>query len=356
MKKIAIIGAGIFGIHAGLELSKYFNVKIFERHSDIIPETTSQNMYRHHMGYHYPRSDETVNEIKLANASFVKEYEKCLVKDFPAYYSVSKVDSMSTKDDVLRFMDRNKLPYEIVDLPDWMINKDRVSLCFRTPESVYDPYLMRELLLQKIRNSKLNLFLNHEIIDGNKNNKSLIIKNKTDQYEESFDIIINATYSHFNTFNKWFNFETKEVQYDLMELLVLKLPVKKYGMLILDGLFCTILPIGNQGTFVLGHVKHTMLKRLVAKEMQEIHKTRIIESNKNMILNESAKWMPILKKAKIIKSMYSTRVIKPHREHDDARPTEITEYGDGFYSIFAGKVITAVQTANELVKKIKNEK
>lgn len=355
MKKVAVIGAGIFGLQAALELSKFCKVKVFERKGLIIPEATSQNMYRHHMGYHYPRSDSTVKEIKDASKSFEEEYSECLVKDFPAYYSVAKEDSMLTKEQVIAFMDRNNLPYEIINPPDWLIDKNKITVCFKTPEAVYDPFLLRGLLVEKIKD-KIEVFVNHEVIGGNKDTKTLKIKNNDNEFEESFDIIVNATYSHFNTFNKWFGFPMQEVQYDLMELLELKLPLKeKFGMLILDGLFCTILPIGEQGTFVLGHVKHTMLKRLVAKEMEEIHNNRQIESNRDVILKESAKWMPFLKDAKIVKSMYSTRVIKPHREHDDARPTEITVYGDGFYSIFAGKVITAVKTARELAEKIKNE-
>ena len=355
MKKVAVIGAGIFGLQAALELSKFCSVKVFERRSLIIPEATSQNMYRHHMGYHYPRSDETVKEIKNASASFEEEYSECLVKDFPAYYSVAKDDSMSTKDEVISFMKRNNLPYEEINAPDWLINKEKITACFKTPEAVYDPFLLRGLLVEKIKD-KDDVKLDHEIIGGDKDTKTLKIKNGDKEFEEKFDVIINATYSHFNTFNKWFDFPMQEVQYDLMELLVLKLPIKeKFGMLILDGHFCTILPIGEQGTFVLGHVKHTMLKRLVAKEMEDIHNNRQIESNRDVILRESTKWMPFLKDAKVVKSMYSTRVIKPHREYDDARPTEITVYGDGFYSIFAGKVITAVKTARELAQKVKDE-
>ena len=63
--------------------------------------------------------------------------------------------------------------------------------------------------------------------------------------------------------------------------------------------------------------------------------------------------MPFLKDAKIIKSMYSTRIIKAYHDNDDARLTEITDHGADIYSIFAGKVVTAVKTARDIAQRIR---
>ncbi len=357
--KVGVIGAGIFGLSAALELAKFCEVKVFERNNSILSEATSQNMLRHHMGYHYPRSPETVKEIRDATPLFEEEFKECIVGGFPAYYAISKEKSMTDSTGFIKFCDENNLHYKIVEPPEWLVDKNKISLCFETKECVYDPDILNDILQKKINsNSNLQLFLDHEVVNGKKEEQKKILsifnKNKKELTTESFDIIINATYSHFNTFNSWFGFPTPIMQYDLMEILEIEIPQnERFGLLILDGLFCTILPKGNKNTFTLGHVEHTMLKRHVAKKMEEIHKNKITLSNQKIILQESIKFMPFLKNAKVVRSMYSTRVIKPHHEHDDARPTEITDYGDGIYSIFAGKVITAVKTAREVAEKVK---
>lgn len=362
--KVGIIGAGIFGLAAALELAKFCEVTVFEKNNDILSEATCQNMLRYHMGYHYPRSPETVKEIKEATTSFEEEFKGCIIKDFPAYYAIAKKDSMTDKEGFLTFCEENDLPYEIVNPPPGLINKEEISLCVKTPEGVYDPDILKNIIRSKAMvNNNLKISLNHEIIGGRieGNKKTLSIQHSDEKknenkeiYEEKYDIIINATYSHFNTFNSWFGFETPLMQYDLMEILELEIPgSERFGMLVLDGLFATILPKGKKNTFTLGHVKHTMLKRTVSKTMEKIHQTKTSLSNKETILSESAKLIPILKKAKIIRSMYSTRVIKPFHDHDDARPTEITDYGNGIYSIFAGKVVTAVKTARDVAQKVK---
>ncbi|MFH2021089.1 MAG: FAD-dependent oxidoreductase [archaeon] len=358
MKKVAIIGAGIFGLCAALELSKFCEVKVFERNDDLLTEATSNNMLRHHMGYHYPRSDETVYEIKAAAPSFEKEFPKCIIRGFPAYYSIVKEGSMTSPEDFLKFCQKHKLPYEIVDPDDWLIDKSRISLCVRTPEAVYDPEVLKRLVRSKLDLTSVNVYLGHEVVDGWKadSKKGIKIKSNEGIVEEEFDIIVNATYSYFNMFNKWFHFPTPVLQYDLMEILEIKLPLKeKFGMLVLDGQFCTTLPKGESDTYTLGHVHHTMVHRTIAEQMEEVQKTRKVKSNKEKILFESSKYMPIMKEAKYIRSLFSTRVIKANHQHDDARPTEITDYGDGLYSIFAGKVITAVKTARDLAEKINNE-
>jgi hypothetical protein len=357
--QIGIIGAGIFGLAAALELSKFCDVFVYERNSDLLSEATTNNMLRHHMGYHYPRSDETVKEIQESAPFFEEEFKECIVGGFPAYYSVSKIDSWSTGAQFLDFCKRHKLPYEIVDAPDWLLDKSRIELCVKTPEAVYDPEILKDILKKRIDMSKhIHVFLNSEIVGAKKqgSQKTLLINDKMNskRSEANFDIVVNATYSHFNTFNKWFGFPTPILQYDLMEILEISLPIKeRFGMLILDGKFATILPKGKKDTYTLGNVNHTMIHRTTTEFLDDIQTTRKLPSNKEKILGESAKLMPFLKSAKYIRSLYSTRVVKANL-NDDARPTEITDLGDGLYSIFAGKVITSAKTAKDLAKIIKS--
>ena len=62
--KIAIIGSGFFGITTALILSKRNQVDIYEKEKNILNGASFSNQFRFHLGYHYPRSQKTVNEIK----------------------------------------------------------------------------------------------------------------------------------------------------------------------------------------------------------------------------------------------------------------------------------------------------
>ena len=61
--KIAVIGSGFYGSALAIILSKKNEVDLYEKKSKIFNGASSCNQFRFHSGYHYPRSQKTVNEI-----------------------------------------------------------------------------------------------------------------------------------------------------------------------------------------------------------------------------------------------------------------------------------------------------
>ena len=177
--------------------------------------------------------------------------------------------------------------------------------------------------------------------------------------EEEFDYLIDATYSNFNSFNKWFGLPRKTMQYELVELLELDVSIeKKIGLTIMDGGFSSILPRGEKGTFTLGHVQASILEKIISNDIDSVvMSSDNIRTNKQEILRRGVEDFPFLKKAIFIRSMFVTRVVKSDVGNTDERPSEITDYGNGMYSIFGGKVITCVDIAKEINEIImENEK
>ena len=62
--KIAVIGSGFFGSIISLVLSKSHKVHLFEKEKDILNGASKINQFRFHLGFHYPRSPDTIREIK----------------------------------------------------------------------------------------------------------------------------------------------------------------------------------------------------------------------------------------------------------------------------------------------------
>ena len=48
--------------------------------------------------------------------------------------------------------------------------------------------------------------------------------------------------------------------------------------------------------------------------------------------------------------MYTTRVVFPYRDHDDARPTVVENIDDKFITVFSGKIPTCINAAEEVLK------
>lgn len=354
MKSVAVIGAGIFGTTIALALSKRFKVSLFERETEIMLGASTNNHLRYHYGYHYPRSKKTALESIRARKSFENEYGACISKIFPAYYGISKKGTKTNPKEFLKFCDEMGLPY-VLEFPEKIfMDRTKIDLCVRVPETVYDPSILNGIIMKKIKNSTVQLKLGCEIrrAEIKSDKKILIYKTGNIEKKEEYDFVVSSIYYNFNKINSWFGFPKKKVLYELVELLEIKLPVEnKIGLTIIDGEFSSVLPRGEKGTFTLGHVKESVLKQVVSDDLQkDLILSENIYSNKKEILRAGALDFPIIDKAEFVRSIFVTRVVKANVDDTDERPTEITEHGNGIYSIFGGKVVTCVDTAKKIIE------
>lgn len=357
-KKVAIIGAGIFGTNCAILLSKHHDVTIFEKNNDILLEASFINQYRHHWGYHYPRSQETVEDIRRAIYDFEDIYEKAIIREFPTYYSVAKEGSKVNAKEYLNFCNHNKLPYTIEYPEEDFLDRKKVSLCLKTFEPIYNYTVLKKITSDRLKKSGAKLKLNSEITgariapDGQ---KILTVKCKTKSTNKNFDYIINVTYARHNQFCKWLGFPVKPIRLDLVEALWVKLNIPKMSLAVMDGPFSNIVPTGKDGIFTLVHIKESIRRRFVPRDglvpkdiLKNIKKTNI----KN-IMKKSIDWFPIVKKAKFLRSYYVLRGVNAYREHDDARTSDIAEHGFGCWSVLGGKIVNSVATAKEVVQLLK---
>ncbi len=359
IERIAVIGGGIFGNSIALELSKKFNVTLYERSGELLSGASTNNHLRHHGGYHYPRSKGTALECLKSRESFEKEYGACIIRPFNHYHAIAKEDSKTTPGSYLKFCEDLGLPYEVVEVDGNLINKEKVSLVVKVAEYGYDPKKMLEIVKEKLKNSNVEIRLNHEVkggeIRGNK--KILKISSPLGNLEEEFDFVINATYFNFNCFNKWFGLPRKKVLYELVEMLELELPLKeKVGLSIFDGQFSTLMPRAEDGRFTLAHIKESIINDFVSDNLDpEIMISQNVRTNRENILNAAIKDFPILREAKIIRSIYIIRAVKANVDDTDERPSEITNQGNGLITIFSGKVVTCVDIAKKIAEIINSE-
>ncbi len=187
-------------------------------------------------------------------------------------------------------------------------------------------------------------------------------------------MVINCTYANLNELLP--EPEQLDYQFELCEKPVVSLgeEYQKRGIVILDGSFCCIDPMGSNKYFhVMGHVKEAIHETQIGKHFKVplgydkilnfgICKSElsrfplILEGCKEFFKFEGLPVIPESNKGsnKLINnvyyqgSMYTVRTALPNRDHDDARPSYITKHSDSLYSIFSGKIGTSVSIANEL--------
>ena len=170
-----------------------------------------------------------------------------------------------------------------------------------------------------------------------------------------YDYVVNCTYAGLNAVYD----DGQEYQFEVCEKPIVKLS-EKYrgiGVVVMDGPFMCIDPYSDTEYHVMGNVVHAIHETNIGKSPIVSDKLKPF-LNKGLVKNPpitkfndfiaSANEFLDMSGVEHIGSMFTIRTVLANRDHDDARPSIVKKHKQNIYSIFSGKVSTAVDTANEL--------
>ena len=351
--KIAIIGAGIFGITAAIKLSKLknFHVEVFDKSNSILKGATYANHNRHHYGFHYPRSQKTLDEINLSKEEFEYYYKDALFFNFKNYYAISKKSNVN-KIKYYNFMIKNDLKFKEINIPKKLFNEKKISSVYQVREGVYDYNKLREITKKRMKN-KFNIHLKYNLIASNYKKKkySLLFYNGRRKVYKNFDFVINATYSNINQILDIFKIKNKSYEYNLQQLSIISFNnLKKIGITVMDGSYPSFLPIPGTNKYLFAHVTKSQLIKEISKS-NLFSNINFIKDNYENIFSESRKYLPVLDHSNYHGSIYVNRVVQKNKNDD--RVSDLIYHRTNLVSILGGKVITCEKTSNEIVEYIK---
>ena len=339
--KVLVVGGGIFGTTASVALATSgFNVTLHEELDGIMKCASDINQYRLHRGYHYPRSKSTAQECLDGLKSFKRKYGASVVNgNVNHFYAISSRDSMVSKEEYLKFLYEMGLEYNVNE------PFNGTDLTVEVGEELFDSEKLRVQVTQKMKGAGVNVVLN---------------KHTTKEDFDDYDYVVIATYAKINELLD----ESVQYQYEVVEKPVVKLPkeYKNKSVVVMDGPFMCLDPY-KDGYHVLGHVEHAIhstnvgdypmvLNKHIVGYLNNgvIHNPKVTKINK--FIEAGMEFFEDFDKLEHIGSMFTVRTVLAHREHDDARPTIVTQEAHNVYTIFSGKIGTCVQAANELVRRL----
>ena len=349
--RIAIIGAGIYGAYIADMLSndRKCLIDLYEKKNKILSETAQKNQYRLHVGYHYPRSKETISQTINGFKIFKKKFKDFLYFPKKNYYFVHK-DSLINFDNYLKICKNFNLKFKKIDNKKFSeyVYHNQIEGGINTEEGVI---LIDKLIphLRKKLKKKIKIICGIEIEKIDNINGLIYSKGKI---LNKYDLIINATYVNPNLGLKKNKFKLK---YELTGMVKIKKPFKEQiGLTIMDGQYCSLYP-QNKYYSTISSVKYTPIFRSnnfekIKKKINKINKRKI----KINIINHASKYLKIDNK-NIKSELILSHKVKLKNDNNDIRTTSLI-VENKLISILCGKIDAAPLIYNmieKIIKKIK---
>lgn len=355
---VAVIGGGVFGSLTALELATAGHaVTLFERNQGLMEGASHNNQNRLHLGFHYPRDDETAQQCRRGFSRFLEEFSPCVLGNFTNAYFLASEGSLTTPAAFLAFCARHQLEHRAVDLAAFRPRVQGVDLGVLTGEVVYDSGLLRGLIANRLRRSRVLLRLG-ATIGGIARRGSLGFELALGGgRREVFDGVVNCTYAANNLLTQKLGHpvETRQYEYTAVAIISLDWPLPT-GITILDGPFMTVLPFGRTGRYLLYHVRHMVIARdespLLDPSWLDASTSPFAAVDKQAwfarLVESCGEFVPDLRGARLEGILQGPRMVLAGREDTDARPSIVTAHEPGYLTVFSGKIDHCVRAAEEV--------
>lgn len=356
-KHVLVIGAGLFGLSSAIILAENgIRVTVLEKSNNFLKGASLVNQNRVHYGYHYPRSIETGKESIESMQSFLDYFGDSVVSSYINYYAISKYNSKITSDDFIKFCKEINIPLKESWPDNNILNRSLVDQTWEVYEPSFDYNTIRLNITKRINKLKnITLIRNANI--------SRIYKQSDSNIEVEFNnqkikcnFLVNASYSSLKEVLSKIYDKTDNAKFQLVVLPILKWKNKKsnFGITVMDGDFCSLIPKGNYSEeFILSHVKKSVVETIVTNKAPKFKP--FYGNIEQDIINESSEYFPVLKEMECIDSWITTKMTLPNRNKDDGRPSVILKHDKNIISVFSGKITTCISSAYQILKLI-NEK
>jgi glycine/D-amino acid oxidase-like deaminating enzyme len=335
-------------------------VTLFERQPTLM-HGTSRFANRLHLGFHYPRDEETVRQCMRGYQKFRSEFDACILKGVTNAYFIAREGSFTSPHDFIAFCDGFGLPYRRIEPGAFVPAVHNVDLGILTEEMMYDPDRLRRLMAARLDRSGARTRLGSDVSRITREDDGSFAISARDGDKSRFDAVINCTYSDVNRLTAQLGHEIEPYQYEYTAAPVIELDLPEpCSITVLDGAFVSLLPYGATGQYLLFHVEHSV----IAQEDTLFLNPRWLDRDTSpfacldeeawfkTLLDSCSRFVPALRQARLKGIRQAPRMVLANAEDTDARPSIVTLREPGYVTVFCGKIDHCTWVADEVAQAI----
>ncbi len=334
--RIAIIGAGLFGCVSAIKLSQEgFEVVLYDK-SLPLKKATVNNQHRIHLGFHYPRSLETIAECKRGYESFMKEYGDC-VEFFDENLYLFHKDSVISPAKAIDNLQAMELEFQFLDvkhIQHKLVNDSDYEYLLNVSEGVLNFAKLVDKVTRQLAQSRVTVI------------KKEITADDYDDLDKSNDFIINTTYENPNLFEHLFDLKYEYCMLANIE----KNRFFDRSITIMDGPFVSLYDACHN-KMTLSSVEYTpFLKSDTYEDLKQrvaaLHPADLERAKQNLI-DHCATFFSFSQADLQVNKWYLTYKTKIQHDFEDQRPSLVKKNGK-IIATLNGKITTVFDSYNAI--------
>lgn len=331
--KILVIGAGWYGCHlASIFAKEGHDITIIDKAGTPFTESSSKNQNRLHLGFHYPRSIETIHECQKGYPQFMSHYGFITEDISNNLYFIAEKDSYLTYSEYKHVMltagnSFTEVPIETLSTPLNGVGK----FAIRVNERYINPIKAAAYFCSTLELTALPHVDDYTSIDT-------ILH----ALHQGYDMILNCTFNHLESVD--------DSSYELFVTFLYHIPsLQNFAYTIMDGPFFSIYPYDlEHNIYTITHVKYCVYYRNTVVPSLIIEPTTAhLHEIRSQVEIDISRFIPSFTCNASYVSHYTSWKTKPNTCVDD-RSVRITEK-DNIITIYGGK-ITGIFEAESYVR------
>jgi glycine/D-amino acid oxidase-like deaminating enzyme len=358
-----VIGGGFYGARLALLLRRRGQrVLLVEREATLLSRASLRNQARVHNGYHYPRSILTSLRSRLNYRRFLEDYGECVHRGFSHYYAVARGMSKITASQFTEFCRRIEAPLK--PAPPHvakLFDASRIDAVFEVEECAFDAVSLAARLSRELDEARIDVALSTEALSLKSMRHGVEVTLRGaggGENRVTAELALNCTYSRLNHLLAASNAEPIPAKHELTELALVEPPVELGGaaVTVMDGPFFSLMPYPSRALYTLSHVRYTphySWQDRTNQPVVELLTTRGASRFDHMV-RDAARYLPAMRGARYVDSLWEVKTVMPRSEQDDSRPILLRRCAEhpGLITVLGAKIDSVYDVEDALLAEL----